>query len=283
MSGHRQVIPWVSTSTGWVGPHSWLASTLEWTCRAVACWAVSGCLFCGRSDGGFVSAEHVIPESLGNREWTLPAGVVCDRCNSGRLAVLDQALCDYFPIKMRRTMLGVRSKQGKVPDTRFVTGQLRSSGPDGLLIETHSASDTTTFREVSRDGDTVNLRLEAKGGRPLTPKVCAEIRAALLKMAVEFLWLTDPDLAAGPAMAHARQIVMGAKADGFVLAGRQGDPDHREVSVTHSAVDLGGGRHRLWVHAKVYGVLLATDSRLTEPLENLTDEFNVWPISAADL
>ena len=33
----------------------------------------------------------------------------------------------------------------------------------------------------------------------------------------------------------------------------------------------------------VYGVLLATDSRLTEPLEDLSGGFNEWPISAADL
>lgn len=243
---------------------------------------MSDCLFCGRDDGGFVSAEHVVPESLGNQEWTLPPGVVCDRCNSGRLALLDQALCDFFPVKMRRTMLGVPSKQGKVPATRFVTGQLRNGGGGQLHVETHSASDSGTFREVSRDGDTVNLRLEAKGGRRLTPRYCAEIRAALLKMAVEFLWLTDPGLAAGPAMAHARRIVMGAATDGFVLLGRQGDPDHREVSVTHSPVETGGGQYRLWVHAKVYGVLLATDSRLTGPLEDLSGEFEVWPISASD-
>lgn len=162
-----------------------------------------------------------------------------------------------------------------------MTSRLSSDIPGQLRLEMHNESDTTTFREVNRDGDNVTLRLEVTGGRPAKPQFCSEIRAALLKMAVEFLWLTDPELAAGDELEHARRIVMGEKADGLVIIGRRGDPTHREVSVTHDAVETGDGRCRLWVHALIYGVFLATDSRLTES-DGLHGEFDVWPIAAAD-
>src|SRR5688572_25775127 len=45
-----------------------------------------GCLFCRRHDGGFLSEEHIFSEGLGNTDYVLPPGIVCDRCNSGPLA-----------------------------------------------------------------------------------------------------------------------------------------------------------------------------------------------------
>src|SRR5207249_1700021 len=78
-----------------------------------------GCLVCRRSDGGFTTVEHSLPESLGNRDVTLPNGVVCDRCNNGVLSDLDQSLAEFWPLKIRRTFLGVPSKAGKIPVTRF--------------------------------------------------------------------------------------------------------------------------------------------------------------------
>lgn len=63
-----------------------------------------GCLICRRSDGGFTTEEHIVPESLGNSEKILPYGVVCDRCNHEVCAQLDEALCTFMPIQMLRTL-----------------------------------------------------------------------------------------------------------------------------------------------------------------------------------
>ena len=35
------------------------------------------CMFCLSSEGVFASAEHVIPESLGNTSTVLPKGFIC--------------------------------------------------------------------------------------------------------------------------------------------------------------------------------------------------------------
>jgi hypothetical protein len=114
-----------------------------------------GCLFCRRTDGGFTTAEHALPESLGNTEVVLPNCVVCDRCNNGVLSDLDNALADFLPIKFRRTALGVVSKSGKVPVTRFSKGRVTNRGRDPvtqepqLFFEIHNPKDTG---DVQGDG-----------------------------------------------------------------------------------------------------------------------------------
>ena len=40
------------------------------------------CIFCKKDSCNSRSVEHILPESLGNEEHILPAGIVCDRCNN---------------------------------------------------------------------------------------------------------------------------------------------------------------------------------------------------------
>jgi hypothetical protein len=82
------------------------------------------CIFCLRDDGGFESAEHVLPESLGNERTVLRRGVVCDRCNSQRLAALDQALVQCPPVSLLKTVHGIRNKKKRLPFAKI--------GEDGL-------------------------------------------------------------------------------------------------------------------------------------------------------
>ncbi len=137
---------------------------------------------CRAGDGGFTSREHPFPESLGNTDILLPAGVVCDRCNHGPLAVLDQTICDFMPIKVRRTMLGVASKAGSVPSTRSSTGVVEHIGPGELRFNQNSRRDM--LREVFRDGDRVRLHADLRGGRRMTPRYGSELSRSLLKMAL---------------------------------------------------------------------------------------------------
>src|SRR5262249_562875 len=54
--------------------------------------AINKCIYCLNTAGSFRSEEHIYPESLGNDEAILPKGFVCDTCNNGPLAFLDNAL-----------------------------------------------------------------------------------------------------------------------------------------------------------------------------------------------
>jgi hypothetical protein len=51
------------------------------------------CIFCKQASDHSKSIEHIVPESLGNKEHYLPKGIVCDKCNN------------YFANKIERPML----------------------------------------------------------------------------------------------------------------------------------------------------------------------------------
>lgn len=243
--------------------------TVEGECR--------GCLICRRSDGGFTTQEHPLPESMGNKEVVLPNGVVCDRCNGGVLSDLDQTLCEFFPLKMRRTMLGVESKAGKVPHTKFATGSLRHNGltPDGqaaLYFEINSASDKKTFYEKGRVGDRVEMSFNAKGGKPMTPRYCAVLSRALLKSAFECAWLDHGEMMLEPRFDHVRAAILGESRNGFLVVARRCDPDDTGTQLVYSFGRDSEGRDTLWVVAGYYGISMGTDSRLPEPTETISDD-----------
>jgi hypothetical protein len=77
------------------------------------------CLYCKRAGRPSSGNEHIFPESLGNQELTLPKGTVCDTCNNGILAWLDNALVNFEPIIFMRTLFAIPSKAGKVPTASF--------------------------------------------------------------------------------------------------------------------------------------------------------------------
>ncbi len=52
------------------------------------------CIFCHEISDSSKSIEHIIPESLGNKEHILWKGVVCDKCNN------------YFATKIEKELLG---------------------------------------------------------------------------------------------------------------------------------------------------------------------------------
>jgi hypothetical protein len=225
------------------------------------------CLFCRQGDGGFVSAEHVFPESLGNTELVLPPGVVCDRCNNGPLSTLDQTICDFLPIKMRRTMLGIQSKAGKVPRARFSEGTLTyiptPDGTDPTLA--FMGNSGTMLRETGRTGEgQVSLEWNSSGGRRMTPRYASELSRALLKSAFECAWIDHGAMILEPRFDHVREAVLGNPRDGYFAVARKADPNFTTVSLSYNLFEE-NGTSRMAVGGIYYGVFLATDSWLREP------------------
>lgn len=60
------------------------------------------CVFCHNISDSSKSVEHIIPESLGNKEHILWRGAVCDKCNNYFATKIEKELLDqpYF-ISMR--------------------------------------------------------------------------------------------------------------------------------------------------------------------------------------
>jgi hypothetical protein len=80
----------------------------------------SRCIFCEAEAGASTSVEHVVPESLGNSEHVLPAGVVCDVCNNYFARKIEGPLLQTSYVRTSRSLMWVPNKRGYVPSIRAV-------------------------------------------------------------------------------------------------------------------------------------------------------------------
>jgi hypothetical protein len=169
------------------------------------------CLYCGESDRPFTSEEHVIPESLGNKGHggqppvVLPAGVVCDGCNHGRLSRLDETLIKHAPIALMRTLRGVTSKSGKLPEAKFGNATLRmvERGPVRRIL-----FDTPSRKAFVDDGQgRIDLRLI--DNRPMSPQYCRTLTRALYKMTLGFIYIDMPQVALSELFDPVRRMILG--------------------------------------------------------------------------
>ena len=108
---------------------------------------ITPCLYCGAA-GPFTTIDHVVPESLGNDELILE-GCVCDRCQAYFGKEVEQYVLAKTPIAVWRTLLGIRTKKGRLP-TVDVTQPTRIRG---TLPDVHSGHDNLGFT-AHPDGST---------------------------------------------------------------------------------------------------------------------------------
>ena len=103
---------------------------------------MSTCIFCHMDSSASKSVEHIIPESLGNKEHVLPKGYVCDTCNHYfSVKIESQLLAQPYFISMRRRN-DIRTKKGKyVAEKMFFPGahkisETRLDFEEGILYIT---------------------------------------------------------------------------------------------------------------------------------------------------
>lgn len=115
---------------------------------------MSICIFCHKDSSTSKSVEHIIPESLGNKEHILPKGYVCDACNNYFSVKIEKELLaqPYF-VSMRRRN-DIRTKKGKyVVEDMFFPGA-------------HKLSDTifdlNDYALYIRDDDVVKAIIDGK-------------------------------------------------------------------------------------------------------------------------
>ncbi len=80
------------------------------------------CIFCESSVNTFTSAEHIIPESLGNTKTILPPGIVCDKCNNYFARKVEAELLNSDFFKFARFRNAIPSKKGKIPNLEPILG-----------------------------------------------------------------------------------------------------------------------------------------------------------------
>ena len=222
------------------------------------------CLFCKSSEGDFTSREHIFPETAGNTDLAmLPPGVVCNRCNNGPLARLDKALCDFLPIAMRRTTLGVTNKRGDPATLRFAQGLIEPMPPDevapgdshGVRLVDHNPKRPIAHTFEQHD-DHVTFKLTGQGGRRLTPKY--------LKIALEFAYLDHGADVFEPRFDHVRDVILERRTHhGEIAVPTKGDGEDVRLQCTYMLDDttgIGGAA------ANILGVVLLTHA-VDHPLE----------------
>ncbi|AZQ57294.1 HNH endonuclease [Maribacter sp. MJ134] len=73
------------------------------------------CIFCKQDATHSKSVEHIVPESLGNKNNVLPKGVVCDKCNNYFALKVEKKVLETDFFKNLRHRNGIESKKGKIP------------------------------------------------------------------------------------------------------------------------------------------------------------------------
>jgi len=138
------------------------------------------CIFCKQnsSTAKFESKEHIIPDSLGNKELILPAGVVCDNCNNRVLSALDDALVGFLPVKLQRVLGGVVNKKGNVPILSSANNVSISKIDDKLYVQVPNR------RHTQIDTENGTIKFIAKGNK-LTSGGSRLIARALMKIVYE--------------------------------------------------------------------------------------------------
>lgn len=150
------------------------------------------CLFCSNTDGKqFSKEEHVVPESLGNKYYILPKGIVCDKCNQ-YFSGLDKYFCHHHLGSGHKLLKGYKTKKGKPPSMPLEAGEVRQDETGRIhfhqsLIEGKEHEQfTITFFEK-------DVVIRARW--PLPDTDSKRISRFLAKVGIETLYFKMSDLA----------------------------------------------------------------------------------------
>lgn len=236
-----------------------------------------GCLICRRSDGGFATEEHIVPESLGNREKILPYGVVCDRCNHEVCAPLDEALCSFMPIQMLRTMRQQPTKGGKLPSANFDNGKLESAGPGALSIALAGAK---WHKNLPSAPGTRSFSFTAQSANAITGDRASRVHRALVKQALEFMWLDYGDQAFSAKFDRERSIVLDGGHHGYVATLKKLQFP-TGVRLDHGmqldrVLRTSDGHPLIRFVASYWGVPFASDTLFPEPTGDDLEALLIW-------
>ena len=112
------------------------------------------CIFCKSTTASFTSVEHIVPESLGNRQHVLPPGVVCDSCNNYFSLKVEQPILNSDWFCQARHRNGIRSKRGRIPEVKGL------SFPHGTPISLGAISERERYITATYDRDATRLMNE---------------------------------------------------------------------------------------------------------------------------
>lgn len=84
------------------------------------------CIFCKSVSDACVSIEHIVPESLGNKEHVLPKGWVCDTCNNYFAREIEGPFLASLYGRSSRFQMVVSNKRNRIPSVTGFHAQSRT-------------------------------------------------------------------------------------------------------------------------------------------------------------
>ena len=111
------------------------------------------CIFCHKDSTASKSVEHIIPESLGNKDYFLPKGYVCDDCNNYFAVKIERVLLDQPYFRSMRFRNEIATKKGKPVKEKMIF-------PDAMMAcdvemqTTDSGRNNELLFEAIKDGKT---------------------------------------------------------------------------------------------------------------------------------
>ena len=113
------------------------------------------CIFCQKNSDSSKSVEHIIPESLGNKDIILPKGVVCDTCNQYFATKVEKPLLESTYFQNVRFRNNILSKKG-----RSTPGKALIPHPKGGWVDLYN--DKHGFSLNIENPDIINIIRENK-------------------------------------------------------------------------------------------------------------------------
>lgn len=149
------------------------------------------CLFCRNKNNTFQNIEHIIPESLGNKVYVLPPGIVCDKCNQ-YFSKLENYFCHHHLSSAKKLLYLDKTKKGKPPSLPLQKGELRKE-QNGRIKFKQSILQGKEAEQLSIIFYANEVII--KGSWPLPETYSEKISRFLAKCGIETLYLKEGKLA----------------------------------------------------------------------------------------
>lgn len=144
------------------------------------------CIFCKKSSESSKSVEHIIPESLGNKEHYLKKGIVCDQCNSYFATKIEKIVLEKPYFKNVRHRNFIKTKKNRLVADKVLFPSRTAGWTDLWIDEQGIIFDQNASHIINQIKDgTINKMIMPITGDP--KKDDPEISRFLAKVALEFL------------------------------------------------------------------------------------------------
>lgn len=145
--------------------------------------ALMTCVFCKTASDSSRSEEHVVPESLGNLDYVLPRGVVCDACNNYFATKIEGPLLNLFYFRDLCHRAAIKNKKGNSPrikgfhvQSRVVVDLFADTGGGGSLAASRP-QDEALFADAIRalEGGTILVPVPVEPDEWLMSRFLAKV------------------------------------------------------------------------------------------------------------